>query len=122
MNTARRWAPIGRRNTAGLAARGGTVLLVLSLILPLLLLSAPAPPAQAQSTRIYAWDRYNVDLTINPDGSLDGVETQAFNYQSGTFRGASRSWATKRLGEITDVQVSEGSRPYTLYTGPYDLS
>jgi hypothetical protein len=103
-------------------ARGSLVLLVASLILPLLLLGAPLAPLQAQSSRVYTWDRYNVDLTINPDGALDGVETQAFNYQSGTFRGASRSWATDRLGEITQVQVSEGDTPYILYTGPYNLS
>ncbi len=121
------------------AARWAIVLLALPLILPLLGITAPAPAVQAQSSKVYTWDRYDVSLTINKDGSFDAVETQTFRYQSGTFRGAARAWDTNRLGEITQVQINEGkqsysldgsptgqgsdgTQPYTEYTGPYDLN
>ena len=93
------------------------------LIFPLLVLGRGAPLALAQSSiQTYAWDRYDVDLTINPDGSFDAVERQLFRYSSGTFRGAFRTWDTSRVADITNIQVAEGDHAYSPFTGYFDVA
>ena len=58
------------------------------------------------------WDRYDVTIDLQQDGSFIVSEDQTINFTEGSF---SEGFATIPLGrveEIVDVQVFEGDQPY----------
>jgi Predicted membrane protein (DUF2207) len=70
-----------------------------------LLLGATSAYAQS-STRAVSWQRYDVDLALQPDGSMNVTETQTVAFQ-GTYQQGSRSIPLGRSTGITDVSVTE---------------
>lgn len=83
------------------------------LLLALGLLLAFSVAAQAQSKSLY-WDRFDFDITVQPNGDLRIVETQKIVFTSGVFTFGTRGIQTDRLSDITDVEVREGGRTYRL--------
>jgi hypothetical protein len=67
-------------------------------------------------------DRYDAEITINQDGSLDVVETLAYVYDRGEFHRGSRVIPLGRVDDITDVQVWEsgGAFPGAYRESSYD--
>ncbi|MBI4770903.1 MAG: DUF2207 domain-containing protein, partial [Chloroflexi bacterium] len=56
------------------------------------------------------WDRYDVSLTVQPDGALRVVETQTITFTSGSFTFGYASIPLDKTGGISEVAVSEGGR------------
>ncbi|MBM4422020.1 MAG: DUF2207 domain-containing protein [Chloroflexi bacterium] len=78
---------------------------------------SPVNLAQAKSV---AWQRYDVDITIEPNGDLKVVETQVIEFQGGPFRGGFASIPLENTDGITDVAVSEPGRVYeNAFSGAY---
>ncbi len=79
------------------------------ILAALLLLLAPTAFAQ---TKTFNWTDWNVDIVINPDGSMDVTETQTLNFQGAPFEFGFRSIPVGRQGNndgIRDVSVREGN-------------
>ncbi|MFQ5856014.1 MAG: DUF2207 domain-containing protein [Anaerolineae bacterium] len=114
----------GRRTTIRrlvLSLVEGLVLISVCLIL---VLSVLASLAYAQD-RSVVWDRFDVDLSVQKNGDIDVVETQAIVFQGGPFRFGFAAIPFERLEGITNVEVYEGNRrfeqsnseaPYTFQT------
>jgi uncharacterized membrane protein len=85
----------------------GKVLYAVSLWIILLLTITSL--VQAQGKTLY-WDRWDVDITIHPDGTFRVVEQQTIEFTSGTFQFGTRGIETSRLEGISAVEVSEGDR------------
>jgi uncharacterized membrane protein len=81
-----------------------------SLVIVLAMLAALALPSLAQARSANITDA-DVTLRLAPDSSLLVTEKLRFDYD-GTFEGSYRDIALKNGEKITDVQVSEGGRPY----------
>ena len=82
-----------------------------SLWLALLLVLMLTLPATAQDKTLY-WDRFDVDLYVNKDGSFDVVETQKIDFTSGVFTFGYRSIDTRLVDAITDIRVEDESGAY----------
>ena len=96
-----------------------------ALLIAVSVLAAAAPwRAEAQDQTLY-WDRFDVDITVNQDGTFDVVETQAITFTSGTFRRGFRSIDGSKLTGITDIGVADGSGAYEASTsqapGTFDV-
>lgn len=75
--------------------------------LSLLALIVTTGVAMAQSTaRSVMWQRFDADLTLQSDGSVAVVETQAIAFQ-GTYQQGFRVIPTDRTTGITDISVAE---------------
>lgn len=99
----------------------------LLLITMLLLLSAlfyPLP-ALAQDKSL-VWERFDVDLVVNQDGTVDVQEHQTIRFTSGTFRFGYRDLPVNNLGYIDHWAVTDGSgNRYQLTNGadePYTFT
>lgn len=72
--------------------------------------------ARAQDKTLY-WERYDVNLTVQPNSDILVEEVQTIRFTSGTFRFGFASIPLDRVEQITDVSVSEiingVERPYT---------
>jgi len=88
----------GRRAAVALAV--ALVVAVLALVVPL----APVRPAAAKSVQ---WSRFDVTITLQPDGSYHVVERQQIAFQGGPFTGGFRNIPLARIEDIRNVQVSE---------------
>ncbi|MBC7243515.1 MAG: DUF2207 domain-containing protein [Anaerolineae bacterium] len=77
----------------------------------LLLLGLAAGISQAQEKDLY-WDRFDVDITILPNGDFQVVEYQQIVFIGGTFSQGYRSIPLDRVERITNVEVWEGDIPY----------
>ncbi len=67
-----------------------------------------ALPASAQEeTKNLVWERYDVDLNVQPNGRVRVTETQRIRYLSGFWRNGGRKIPLNRVDNITGVQVSE---------------
>lgn len=87
-------------------------LCLVSVLMPLGVVLAPQP-AYAQS-RLFHMERYDADITVNSDGTMDVVETLAYVFDAGTFRRGSRFIPLDKVEEISDIKVEEvGFGPYT---------
>lgn len=81
------------------------------VLLTLVLLLAVALPASAQSKSLY-WDRFDVDITVNQDGTFDVAEKQTIVFTAGTFTFGYRSIDTHLTSDITDIRVSDARGEY----------
>lgn len=63
------------------------------------------------------WDRYDVDIVVNLDGSFRVTETQTIVFVDGSFHVGFAAIPIDKLDTITDVQVSEDGRPYRRASG-----
>ncbi len=72
--------------------------------------------ARAQDKTLF-WERYDVNLTVQPNSDILVEEVQTIRFTSGTFRFGFASIPLDRVEQITDVRVSEivsgSERPYT---------
>ena len=87
------------------------------ILLPLLLfvlLMALAPTALAQE-KSFHWTQWDVDVVLQPDGSLAVTETQTLDFSGAPFTFGFRSIPVGRAGNndgIRDVSVREGSQVF----------
>ena len=91
----------------------------LFLFLALVALTAPLAlavgvPAASAAEQQVRYNRFDVDIAIQPDGSYRVTETQEVAFLSGTFRRASRNVGLSNVVEVRDIAVSEGGRAYTF--------
>ena len=77
----------------------------------ILMLVWPLGQVAAQGKTFY-WERFDVEITVNTDGTFWVEETQVINFTSGTFTFGYRNIPTQRLSRITDMQVSGDGRAY----------
>ena len=88
------------------------------ILFPLILLAlllALAPTALAQ-TKTFHWVNWDIDVTLQPDGSLDVTETQTLEFAGAPFTFGFRSIPIGRSGNndgITNVSVREGDLVYS---------
>jgi len=70
---------------------------------------AVAAPAAAAGPGAYAASRFDVDVKVIPDGSLDVTETITFDFQSGTFKQVWREIPASRTDgiDILDAWMDE---------------
>lgn len=78
----------------------------------LLLCLLSAAPASAQSKTLY-WDRYDVTLAIQPDGSLYVIETQTITFTSGTFTFGFATIPLDKTEGIDSISITEGGTVYS---------
>lgn len=98
----------------------------LGLSLALLLALLGRGLAQAQEKTLY-WQRYDVNLTVQPNSDILVEETQHIVFTSGTFTFGFAAIPLDRVERLTDLQVSEiingSERPYTPNTsGQYGFT
>lgn len=97
---------MSRKNSIALSG------IVITLLFALLLTLAPSSHAQTKS---FNWNDWNIDIVMQPDGSLDVTETQTLNFLGEPFSFGFRSIPTGRQGNndgITNVAVREGDLIY----------
>jgi hypothetical protein len=70
----------------------------------------------AQVAQSVAWPRYDVDLVLQPDGSLVVTESQTIDFR-GSFHEGFRAVPLDRTTGITDVSVTDGSTGQQLDRG-----
>ncbi len=78
-----------------------------------ILLALAVVPAAGQSKTLY-WERFDVDITVNLDGTLDVVETQAIVFTSGQFTAGYRSIDGGLTTGISDIAVADETGFYAL--------
>jgi uncharacterized membrane protein YgcG len=87
----------------------------LGLLLALIVLTASIGAAQAQEKSLY-WQRYDVNLAVQPNSDMLVEETQEIVFTSGTFRFGFAAIPLDRVERLADVGVSEVidgvERPY----------
>ncbi len=81
-----------------------------SLIILLLVLFVAIPVA-AQNKSV-VWNRFDVDITVEPDGSFDVVEKQEIQFMGGPFHFGYRDLSTKYTEAITDILVGDVNGAY----------
>jgi hypothetical protein len=84
----------------------------LSAALALVILALVAAPAALAQTQSLYWERYDVDLAVQADGTLRVEETQAINFTSGTFHEGFAELSTANTDGIDDVTLSEDGQEY----------
>jgi len=85
------------------------------VVVALSLLASAAAPAPQRSA---AYERYDVDIAVQPDGSLAVAETYQLRFE-GEFRTGFAEIPLDNVLDIVDVEVREGDRTYTREgTGP----
>src|SRR3954447_18539798 len=83
-----------------------TLLGLAAFVLPVLAVLANPAGVVAQ-TKVYHIDRYDSNITVYSNGSLDIQETLTYVFTSGTFRRGLRTWDLDKLDNITNVAVAE---------------
>ena len=81
-----------------------------SLIILLLVLFI-AIPVSAQNKSV-VWNRFDVDITIDPDGSFDVVEKQEIYFDGGPFTYGYRDLDKKYTEAITDILIGDVNGAY----------
>ena len=91
--------------------------LTAGIVLTLLLLVAPAAIAQDKSL---TWERFDVDITVNQDGTFDVCEHQQIRFDEGTFTFGYRDIPGNNLGALDVYSVTDASgHTYTQAGGDY---
>jgi uncharacterized membrane protein YgcG len=81
---------------------------VLALLLAALLLALAALPALAQEKTL-VWDRFDVDIVVQPDGSFDVCEHQTIDFTRGSFTFGYRSIPAGQLANIANWSLTDDS-------------
>src|SRR4051812_31073419 len=79
---------------------------LVAFVLPVATVVSQPRSALAQ-TKQYHMDRYDANITVNTDGSLDVVENLVYVFTSGSFRRGVRTWDLTKLDTITNIKVAE---------------
>jgi uncharacterized membrane protein YgcG len=98
----------------------------LGLLLALLVALVSWGAAQAQDKSLY-WQRYDVNITVQPNSDVLVEEIQQIQFTSGDFHFGYRAIPLDRVDQITDVSVAEvingSERPYASgSTGEYGFT
>ncbi|HEY54151.1 MAG TPA: DUF2207 domain-containing protein [Caldilineae bacterium] len=80
-------------------------------LLMLFLMALVTGRAIAQSKSLY-WERFDVDLTVNTDGTFDVREAQEIQFTQGSFTYGFRSIDTRLVESISDIRVEDEFGPY----------
>ena len=88
-------------------------LFVVALISVFLLLLSSGALVEAQAKSLY-WKRFDVDVTVQPNGDLRVVETQEIAFLGGPFHYGFATIPGDRLDGITDVAESIFNLPTRL--------
>ncbi|TMC60578.1 MAG: DUF2207 domain-containing protein, partial [Chloroflexi bacterium] len=64
------------------------------------------------SSKVYRFKRLDSDVSVQPNGDLQIVETQEYQYVQGSFTFGFRDIPTARLDRITNIGVSDDTRKY----------
>ncbi len=78
-----------------------------ALTLILVLLCSFAGSTWAQDSEEFVWQRYDVDLNLQQDGSIQVTETQEVRFLSGQRRNGGRSIPLDKIDEVNEVRVFE---------------
>jgi hypothetical protein len=70
-------------------------------------------PASAQNKSV-VWQRFDVDITVNPDGTFDVVEKQDIQFIGGPFTYGFRDISLKNTEGITDIRVGDEEGDYLI--------
>ena len=97
----------GRRSTLGLASAALRVAAATAVLLFSTLFLAAAPAYAQDKTLV--WDRFDVTIQVQPDGTFDVCEKQAINFTNGSFTFGYRSIPAKNLDQITNWSVTDAS-------------
>jgi uncharacterized membrane protein len=77
-----------------------------------------AGPVAAQEDRSFSIDRFEVEASVDPDGSMDVVEHLTYTFD-GTFNVGDRDIPAGEDYRIVDMQASENGQPLeTINTNP----
>jgi uncharacterized membrane protein YgcG len=82
---------------------GAVLLLSLSIFVVL-------SPAHAQSKSL-EWLRLDADITVQPNGDLQIVETNVINFTNGSFSFGFRDIDLSRVTDVVDISVEESGQP-----------
>lgn len=85
-------------------------------LLALLLLSLAIPGSASAQAKSAYWQRYDVNVDINQDGTLSVTENQEIVFQGGPFQQGYAVIPLDRVEDITNVQVLEDGVPYQQAT------
>lgn len=91
---------------------------LLALTLPLFFASF-APQALAQDKTL-VWERFDVDITVNTNGSFDVAEHQGINFISGTFTSGYRDIPKQNFGSIDNWALTDSSGNFYTPSGSGD--
>ena len=75
-------------------------------------------PATAQAAKTYHAERYDVQLVLGPDGTLDVTETIVFVFEGGPFTYVFRELAYMELDSIDQVQAALDGQALSPGAGP----
>jgi len=98
-----------------LTKKSSVFIRLLFSLIAISLLLALAPAALAQ-TKTFHWVNWDIDVALQPDGSLNVTETQTLNFMGAPFTFGFRSIPVGRAGNndgIANVSVSEADLVYT---------
>jgi uncharacterized membrane protein YgcG len=86
---------------------------------------AASPVAQAQEKSL-VWERFDVDIAVNEDGTFDVAEHQRIRFTDGTFTFGFREIPKRYLSQIDNWAISDSSgNQYRFVTGgnePYTFT
>lgn len=68
-------------------------------------------PAAAQNKSVL-WEHFDVDITVNKDGTFDVAEKQEIDFFGGPFHYGYRDISTRNTESITDIQVADENGVY----------
>lgn len=89
----------------------------LTVVLLFTLVAVPTVARSQAQTRSFYWERFDVDITVNRDGSFDVVETQTIVFIGGPFRFGFRGIDGRLTEGITDIAVADDEGDYTMDFG-----
>lgn len=92
-----------------------------AILIPLLVAAGLLAGWQGGQTKHYSADRFDVEVTVLPDGSARVAETVTLNFQGGPFTYAFREIPTRRADGITDFALTEDGRAYPPGAGEGQL-
>ncbi len=89
----------------------GRLGLRLALAWVIVALTVGVLPAAAQEEKRVTWERFDVTISVHPDGSFTVTERNVILLEGGTFRRGFRVIPTDRVVDITDVAVTFDGHP-----------
>ncbi|MFP4345204.1 MAG: DUF2207 family protein [Anaerolineales bacterium] len=78
----------------------------------LLLLLSMLHVGEVHAQKSFYWQRLDVEITVNEDGTFWVEETHVLNFSGGTFTFGYRNIDLRRIGDITNVSVEAEGRSY----------
>jgi len=86
--------------------------IITMVLIALILLVSGGQSTAAQGKSLH-WERYDVTIDVNPDGSLQITEDQDISFDQGYFSEGFAVIPLGRIEEIRNVQLFEDGEPYT---------